>query len=407
MANTYDVDGIIVNPINPMFGHGGQGCVEQVALHSDPKIGLAFKRMAATPDLQTRTKQLVEFCLPLLSPYLAAPIAFNVEGTEVVHVAPLAFGHDLENDNRTFPENMEINFHLACLFTILEEHGIAHGDIAPSNIIITTDGSVYLIDFDNFSSTNSNVPAPTMAGQPMMLAPEIRIDKQCPTIESDRFAFAVLFNMILLRRHPADGQAQVPSDMDLVMASGVWPERNRIAEPDDIPIEALGEPLCRLFDAAFLLEPTQRPTADEWRRALHEALHQLVIHDCGNAFVQSHTQTHCPWCQVSIEAAAAFTLPLKVTVPDTGARYSMALQDGKTIVLGRSNLGGHASVSGRHLELTPIGRKIYLRHIGRHPTAILKDGQWYNLQESWLDISDFATAPIPLRLANLDIDIGV
>ncbi len=229
MANTYDVDSIILNPINSMFGQGGQGRVEQVALTSDPKIGLVLKRLPMTPEAKERTKALVKFCLPLLSPFLAGPIAANLDGhDEIVHLASLATGNDLENDNRTFPENMEINLHLACLFTILEEHGIAHGDIAPSNIIITADGSVYLIDFDNFTCADTSVPAPTMAGQAMMLAPEIRLDKQVPTIESDRFAFSILFNMILLRRHPADGQAQVPSDMDLVMTSRIWPERIRV-----------------------------------------------------------------------------------------------------------------------------------------------------------------------------------
>ncbi len=408
MANTYDVDGIILNPINSMFGQGGQGRVEQVALTSDPKIGLVLKRLPITPEAKERTKALVDLCLPLLSPFLAAPIAVNLDGhDEIVHVAPLAIGNDLENDNRTVAESFEVGLHLACLTEILEEHGIAHGDLAPSNLIIETDGSVHLIDFDNFSSTDTAVPTPTMAGQPMMLAPEIRIDKQTPTIESDRFSFAVLLGMILLRRHPADGQAQVPADMDRVMTSGIWPERNRTPEPDDVPIAALGDKLCTLFDAAFLVDPAGRPTANEWRLALGEALHTLVIHDCGNAFVPSHTQTHCPWCQLSIEAALVVPHQLKITVPSTGARYSLALQDGKTIVLGRGNLGSHASVSGKHLELTPFGDKVFLRHIGRHPTAILKNGQWYNLKESWIDVSDFATAPIPLRLADLDIDIGV
>jgi serine/threonine protein kinase len=302
---------------------------------------------------------------------------------------------------------METAFHLSSLVEILEEQGVAHGDLAPSNIIIETDGSVHLIDFDNASSAGSTFPAATMAGQPMMLAPEIRLDKQNPTIESDRYALAVLLNMVLLRRHPADGQALVPSDMDSVMTSGRWPERDPVAEPKDVPFTALGITLCKLFDRAFLIEPTQRPSANAWRQALSEALHAMVIHDCGNAFVHDKTQVRCPWCQVSVEAKWSSIAALKITVPKTGARYSLALQDGKTIVLGRQNLGGQATVSGRHLELTPMGGKVLLRHIGHHPTSILKDGNWYNLQELWIDTTDLAMAPIALQLADLHIDIGL
>ncbi len=410
MPKTYDIDGIILNVINPHLGTGGQGRAEQVALTNDPKVGLVVKYLPITQVAQDRTKFLVDKALPTLSPFLAAPIAVNLDGNdEIVHLAPFAPGHDLLSDARTFPENMELAFHLACLMTILEEQGIAHGDIAPSNIIITNKGEVYLIDFDNFASTHPNAPAPTMGGWGMMMAPELRGSSgHTPDIESDRFAAGIIYNILIMRRHPADA-ARVPSDMKMILTSGIWPERTMSCGPDDVPIEALGDSLPALFDAAFSLDPNQRPSADKWRRAFGQALHDIVIHDCGNAFVITSSHKHCPWCQVSIEGDVLPRISqLKVTIPTLGTRYGLTLHDGQPIILGRGNLGGQKpSVSGRHLEITPIGQRVFLRHIGRNPTRMLKGGQWHNLHETWVSLDDMALAPIALKLADLHIDISV
>jgi hypothetical protein len=96
MANTYNVEGIVLNPINTMLGQGGQGVVEQVALFSDPSVALVLKRLPMTADTKARTKALVDLCLPSFSPFLDAPIVANMDGSdEIVHLAPIALGVDL------------------------------------------------------------------------------------------------------------------------------------------------------------------------------------------------------------------------------------------------------------------------------------------------------------------------
>ena len=136
----------------------------------------------------------------------------------------------------------------------------------------------------------------------------------------------------------------------------------------------------------------------------------MVIHECGNAFVHDQGQSHCPWCHAELEVndiRGNRIDKLKIRIPGIGAKYGLTLTEGKTIVLGRSNLGGHATtVSEHHLELTPMGNKVFLHHIGRHPTAILKDGTWYNLRSDWIDLDDIKASPLSLRLADLDINIG-
>ena len=99
---------------------------------------------------------------------------------------------------------------------------------------------------------------------------------------------------------------------------------------------------------------------------------------------------------------------LKITIPSSGERFGMSLKKGQSTILGRSNLGSNAaSVSSQHLEIISMGRRVFLRHIGRYPTAVLRDGQWYNLRETWVEVEELSTAPITLRLADLHIDIGI
>ena len=120
-------------------------------------------------------------------------------------------------------------------------------------------------------------------------------------------------------------------------------------------------------------------------------------------------QIHCPWCASNIENDILPKMgQIKITIPSLKSRYGVPIQNGQPIIIGRENLGACIpSVSGKHLEITPMGSRFFFRHIGSNPTSILLDGQWYNLKETWIEQGDMALAPITLRLAGLHVDIGV
>jgi len=410
MPKTYDVDGIIVDVINPNLGSGAQGHAEQVALSHDQSIGLVVKHIPMTPEARKRVEHIVNLSLPALSPYLAAPIAANLKGTdEIIHLAPLAIGDDPLTDSRTLPEQMETAFQFACLTTLLEEQGLAHGDLAPTNMMISSKGELYLIDFDNLIPNDPKIPPATMAGHDEMMAPELREGGNGkPSIETDRFTYGVMYNIFLLRRHPA-GDTQTRAETLNAMTSGLWPERHHKHEAGDIPIEALGTKLGHLFDATFSLNPKERPSADAWRRAVGEALQNMVIHDCANAFVYDEHTTHCPFCADLVSQKLTPNLcALRISLPSQKTKYRLDLEDGKMMTLGRANLGTSLSmVSGRHLEITPMGQRLFLRHVGRNPTQILRNGKWYKLDKTWIDVGEIAQAPITMKLADVHIDLSI
>ena len=409
MTKSIEVGGVPVVIEQAHLGGGGQGQVHLVHLRDAPNEKLVLKDLRSSTSTLARAEYLSQLNLASLSPAFAAPIVCEDAGNgQIKQLMPFAEGIDLENDQpRTLPQNLEICLEFVSLIQLLEENGIAHGDIAPSNIRIAPDGRVTLIDFDGYLADDPNVPLPDTIGQRPMLAPEQR-NNTCerPTRESGYFAMAVYLSMVPTGHYPTDGVAEEPADVDQLMSQGHWPEHDRLPDPDDLPIAALGQELVDLFDRAFSLDPMARPGPDEWRRALVRALHNCWVHDCGQAFVADASTNACPGCGAAVTIPSA-TAQLKIQLLPNGPRFGVELKDRVPIVLGRSTMSSlPATVSGRHLEILPFQDKLLLRHVGRNPTLIRHQGQWYKLEEAWVD-SPSISVPVQLRLADIEINIGV
>jgi serine/threonine protein kinase len=407
MTKRVDVAGVTTVIEQANLGGGGQGQVHLVHLQKEPNRKLVLKELRSSISALARAEYLCRRNLSALSPAFAAPIVCEDKGDgKILQLIPFAEGVDLESDiERPLPQNLQTCLEFVSLIQLLEENGIVHGDIAPSNICIAPNGQVTLIDLDGYLADDPSVPPPDTVGQWPMLAPEQR-NKTCeqPSRESGYFAMAVLNSMILFLRHPTDGLADEPAAVDHYMSLGHWPEHDRLPDPDDLPIAVLGQDLADLFDRGFSLDVKARPGPDEWRRALVRALHNCWVHDCGQAFVAEKTTTSCPGCGAPVTVPAT-TAQLRIQILPHGPRYGVEVKDRTPIVLGRSTMSGLPhTVSGRHLEILPSGNKLLLRHVGRNPTLIWHQGQWYQLQEVWVDTPS-ATTPIQLRLADLEITI--
>lgn len=398
----------------PDLGSGGQGTAHAASAETDPTAKAVVKTLAYDADTETRLFHLINRGLGLRHPYLCAPLAMSTDAGDLLTVACFAAGEPMdEADPQPLPRLLETSIHGACLWTITEEEGVAHGDVAPSNLHVSQRGSVRLIDFDNFDLNDGSAPPPTMIGQPMMLAPELVDGSATPNRLSDRYAWAVLLSWYLLGRHPADGLADNPAERNAAMSCGYWPEHDRTPEPGELPMGALGVHLGQLFDRAFSLLPADRPSADEWRRGLMQALDHTVIHACGSAFVHDGALTLCPDCSAPItmpvakpaHQAATGAATLVVTNTAIGEVASFALNDGDTLILGRINLpGASARVSGKHLEIRRFGDRLYLRHLGRNPTVL--SGQNRRLGEKWLRIDQLRRTPFSIALADTQVEIG-
>ena len=227
----------------------------------------------------------------------------------------------------------------------LHAAGLAHSDLSYKNILINPlSGDACIIDIDGLV-----VPGkfpPDVVGTPDFIAPEVLEtmelekndkNKKLPQRSTDQHALAVLIYMYLLYRHPLrGGMVCDPSDSDndekLLMGKEALfiehPTNNKNrpllsslskdelpqGNIDLLPYTLVGPYLKELFDRAFikgLHNPRERPTADEWERALIKTVD--LIQPCPNPkceakfFVFDNTKyPKCPFCGTSYEK----TLPV-------------------------------------------------------------------------------------------------
>ena len=96
--------------------------------------------------------------------------------------------------------------------TYLETQGIVHRDIKPSNILISDDGTVKLSDF-GIASREGDIRitrTEEKVGSWPYMAPEIRLGKAKPSLESDLYSLAVTLHEVLtgeLTEQPGEGIA--------------------------------------------------------------------------------------------------------------------------------------------------------------------------------------------------------
>lgn len=212
--------------------------------------------------------------------------------------------------------------------------GLAHSDLSYKNVLVDPSrGDACIIDIDGLV-----VPGkfpPDVVGTPDFIAPEVmatmklgRDDpkRALPKRETDQHALSVLIYMYLLYRHPLRGRKihdQDPQrDEELGMGekamfiehpTETWnrPNPNDVspgympwADIDQRPYAMTGPYLKELFDQAFIQGlhlPHQRPTADNWERALVKTID--LIQPCPNPacmqkwYVFDNTRSpSCPFC---------------------------------------------------------------------------------------------------------------
>ena len=400
------IDGIATKRVQKDFAKGGQGVLHRVK-HSASGLPLALKSIPHSEIAWKRTEALLDLKLWQQSPLLASPFATHRKGKHIEHLASFVEAPDLLNaPAQNFGQQLEWAFLLAGLWNLLEDNSVAHGDIAPSNVLISSSGEPYLIDFDNAVIPAAGVAA-SMRGQFMMLAPELRNGGK-PNLFSDRFAWSVLLNICLLRRHPTDSLTRQPSDMDRIMSQGQWPERLRQPQAGDIPITILGDEIPLLFDRAFSLDSSARPTAREWRDGLFQALNDLVTHDCGGMFVPTMETALCPYCRQDVGSIPENSaVDLRITLLSSQQRFGLVLSEGQTVTLGRHNLGGSPAISRRHLAVTLRGGRLLIQHLGRNPTGLFHAGNRLEaIQSRWIDVPGELVAPVRLQIANELVELS-
>lgn len=202
---------------------------------------------------------------------------------------------------------------LAMALEAVHAHGYVVGDLNESNILVTSQALVTLIDTDSFQvqeqHQSSIITYPCPVGKGEYTPPELQnisFQKTIRLSEHDLFGMGVLiFQLLMEGNHPFRslwrGTGNQPNLQDKIIR-GLFPHtkppNSTVAPPPDAPkLEVLHPDVAALVRRCFVdghQDPRKRPTAQEWKSVLARAEQQLV--DCWKGHYFSGHLTNCPQC---------------------------------------------------------------------------------------------------------------
>lgn len=216
---------------------------------------------------------------------------------------------------------------LASGVAAIHHHGYVIGDINESNVLVTSRALITIIDVDSFQVANDTGKLYLCkVGRPEYTPPDL-VGKdlgQTPrTPIHDRFGLAVLiFQLLMSGSHPFRsrwlGSGDPPRVAEKIF-QGLYPHipnaTGLIGPPSAMsPVDTLHPNLVTLFTRCFAEghhQPSHRPTAKEWERALQEA--EECLAQCAQGHHYSDHLSQCPYCQ--IKTPRPTLLPSQVSPP--------------------------------------------------------------------------------------------
>jgi DNA-binding helix-hairpin-helix protein with protein kinase domain len=241
--------------------------------------------------------------------------------------------HELPKADWRFPIHAAAN--TARAFSTIHAAGHVIGDVNHGNLFVGQDATVRLIDCDSFQVSKGSrrwfceVGVGTHQPPEMQLASYAGVTR---TANHDNFGLAVIiFQMLCLGRHPFSGrylgsgnQPEIPEAIAKSQYAYSRDQRRTMmaSPPGSLPIDALTPDLQAMFEAAFALSATNRPSGDQWVTALQQLGASLRECTQNQAHRYLPKLPHCPWCQ--IEAASGTPLFPVVFLGKPGASMGIA-----------------------------------------------------------------------------------
>lgn len=208
---------------------------------------------------------------------------------------------------------------LAAIVSTLHECGYVLGDLNESNVLVSPQAQVTLIDVDSFQTPAHDRLYRCRVGRAEYTPPELQgvafadVDRMP---QHDVFALAVLiFQLLMQGIHPFAGRSTGGSGTDSIasrIAAGDWPyawtrtvstQPSPHAPPWFVLPPSVQELLRRCFEDAHA-EPDLRPSAAQWQHALEEAEHELTTCSVDARHVYHRRLDRCPWCDRSVSLPA-------------------------------------------------------------------------------------------------------
>jgi DNA-binding helix-hairpin-helix protein with protein kinase domain len=218
----------------------------------------------------------------------------------------------------SFPEAqlpfiLHASMNIARAFATVHDAGQVIGDVNHSNLLISKEAMVALIDCDSFEISDGLSCFPCLVGVPTYTPPELQgrsFQGVRRTQQHDAFGLAVLlFHLLSLGRHPFAGIFR-HGTADKAIEDAIREFRfaylpvNRLTEMEPPPlIPVLAEfpaEIGQLFVRAFNREGAsgRRPAANEWIAPLESLSRNLKRCAANDTHHYFQALVSCPWCRV-------------------------------------------------------------------------------------------------------------
>jgi DNA-binding helix-hairpin-helix protein with protein kinase domain len=308
--------------LGPQLASGGEGAIYSLAgnprlvakVYHKPSAEKAEKLLTMARDASAELVKVAAWPTTTLhESHRGRPTGFimpRVTGYEEIHKL-----YGPAHRRKTFPKAdwaflVHAAMNCATAFDAVHSKGYVVGDVNQSNILVSAQALVCLIDCDSFQVRSNGRLFPCEVGVAQYTPPELQdsnFRQVVRTPNHDRFGLAVLiFHLLFMGRHPFAGRFLGHGEMlleqaikEFRFAYASWAGRAQMAPPPfALTLDVLPPDLAGLFDRAFRPgsdRPDARPTANEWRAALATLERQLVrcTVDAGHKFAKQ--LGHCPW----------------------------------------------------------------------------------------------------------------
>jgi DNA-binding helix-hairpin-helix protein with protein kinase domain len=202
---------------------------------------------------------------------------------------------------------------IATAFENVHAKGYVIGDVKPDNILVTSEARVTLVDNDSFQVVDGRGSIfHSQVYTEGYLAPELMgcdLKTTARNNSHDLFGLGVLiFKLLLCDAHPFVGvwrsRGEPPSSDDECVRMGAYvgKKSSLMGPKPTVPrLDSLAPSIRELFTLCFdsgYASPNLRPSAKEWRMALHDLFRNLS--KC-HKYPKKHFYYRgvtCPWCKL-------------------------------------------------------------------------------------------------------------
>lgn len=345
MTNYFDSGGQQVR-LGKEIGKGGEGTIFELA--GNPRFVAKIYLRPVDLEKKEKLRRMSGTFGAGIMKFAAFPVttlATSPGGPIVGLVMPRVHGHtEIHNlyspahRKLKFPEKdwsflVHVAMNCAASFDALHQESIVIGDVNQGNLLVSQQGTVFLIDCDSFQFRAQGKFFPCEVGVPHFTPPELQgcsFRDMERTTNHDLFGLAVVvFHLLCMGRHPYAGRFLGEGEMPIEKAISEFryaygrmsPMLKMAPPPQTLDLSFTMPRIAALFERAFdrgSEQQDRRPKATEWHAELLELRNLLRAcpRDVGHKY--PNTLSECLWCRLQREGAPNFFISVSAKAFTTG-----------------------------------------------------------------------------------------